>query len=457
MAERKFDYNNVGTVYQNMRKITGDASDGESIAGILHKIDEEVHNKVDVCEEAIFGDLGKQMLLDWDNTSANFDNFVTNFSNWSTLIAQSAGNYAQFEQDIAGFKQANPLGVTSGGITDAYTNTGYYANSYSSDEIDELLSEAQFYQLTGADYIDTGMVSVLKNNDIWEGIELALDVGTIAFSGFKLFNYAKNVRTLMAGGEAAKAIRSAASGVKGLEESAKTAAKVGLFPGNLSKHATSVAKKAVTKFGTFVTNNNILKRLSGTWLGKKILTGTEKIIYGSTKAAASTSYFLKNLGPNHYGGAVSAVLDTAKVGTPLLNNMSRAAVFVNTANQAGAVYRDKIFGTEVDIGNSTYSYFGETTDGQDVYVDSSNNLVYQDSSGNMQYVTYNDSSNSVVTVDKLNDEDNNDVSINIGDTSIESVADLNIYFQEPADYDGYFDNLSDNLSDLNTEEVQQNG
>ena len=23
MAERKFDYNNVGTVYQNMRKITG--------------------------------------------------------------------------------------------------------------------------------------------------------------------------------------------------------------------------------------------------------------------------------------------------------------------------------------------------------------------------------------------------------------------------------------------------
>lgn len=170
MAERKFDYNNVSTVYQNMKKITGDAGDGESIAGILHKIDEEVHNKVDVSEEAIFGDLGKQMLLDWDNTSANFDNFVTNFSNWSTLIAQSAGNYAQFEKDIAGFKQANPLGVTSGGITDAYTNTGYYS-TYDQAYVDSAASlVGTFVSYNGLGYIDTNMVALeeqRKTNAKW--------------------------------------------------------------------------------------------------------------------------------------------------------------------------------------------------------------------------------------------------------------------------------------------------
>ena len=170
MAERKFDYNNVSTVYQNMKKITGDAGDGESIAGILHKIDEEVHNKVDVSEEAIFGDLGKQMLLDWDNTSANFDNFVTNFSNWSTLIAQSAGNYAQFEQDIAGFRQENPLGVTSGGITDAYTNTGYYS-TYDQAYVDSAASlVGSFVSYNGLGYIDTNMVALeeqRKTNAKW--------------------------------------------------------------------------------------------------------------------------------------------------------------------------------------------------------------------------------------------------------------------------------------------------
>lgn len=185
MAERKFDYNNVSTVYQNMKKITGDAGDGESIAGILHKIDEEVHNKVDVSEEAIFGDLGKQMLLDWDNTSANFDNFVTNFSNWSTLIAQSAGNYAQFEQDIAGFRQENPLGVTSGGITDAYTNTGFY-RQYTNDNIDAYnnslssLKALNNVDLSNIEYAVTDSQALLSRHKVVAGLMLFGDVASVA-------------------------------------------------------------------------------------------------------------------------------------------------------------------------------------------------------------------------------------------------------------------------------------
>ena len=229
MAERKFDYNNVSTVYQNMKKITGDAGDGESIAGILHKIDEEVHNKVDVSEEAIFGDLGKQMLLDWDNTSANFDNFVTNFSNWSTLIAQSAGNYAQFEQDIAGFRQENPLGVTSGGITDAYTNTGYYS-TYDQAYVDSAASlVGTFVSYNGLGYIDTNMVALeeqRKTNAKWAfGIQAVSTIlSVVGLKGSGVFAGAAGATddvARVAAGSADDVARAAADSV---DDAAKTVA-----------------------------------------------------------------------------------------------------------------------------------------------------------------------------------------------------------------------------------------
>ena len=128
MAERKFDYENVATVYKNMQNITGDASNEDSIAGILHKINEEVHDSVNVCDEAVFGNLGKQLLLDWDNTSSNFDSFVESFNNWAALIAQSSGNYAEFEKKVAGLTKANPLGLTSNGKKKNYIEKSPYTD-----------------------------------------------------------------------------------------------------------------------------------------------------------------------------------------------------------------------------------------------------------------------------------------------------------------------------------------
>lgn len=188
MAERKFDYENVGAVYKNMQNITGDESNADSIAGILHNIDEEFHNRVDVCEEAIFGDLGKQLLLDWDNTSSCFPNFVTNFSNWSTLIAQSAGNYAQFEQDIKGFNQDNPLGVTSGGITDAYTNTGFY-RQYKNENYDSyvdalgLAKSLHMADLASVHYDVTDSQALLTRHKVITSLMLAGDVASLLLIG----------------------------------------------------------------------------------------------------------------------------------------------------------------------------------------------------------------------------------------------------------------------------------
>lgn len=183
MAERKFDYAGVSEVYKTMQSITGDSSNSDSIAGILHEINENVHNSVDVCEEAIYGDLGKQLLLDWDNTSSNFDNFVTNFENWSTIIAQSAGDYSKFETDVKGFKEANPLGVTSGGISTAYTNTSVYHNykqeNYQQYETD-LNNLKDLYAITGVEYITTDTATLLKNHKIAAYAMLGGDIASLA-------------------------------------------------------------------------------------------------------------------------------------------------------------------------------------------------------------------------------------------------------------------------------------
>lgn len=449
MAERTFDYSSVSEVYQQMLNIT------EEISDLLDKTNTSYHDVVNVSEEAIYGDLGKQLLLDWDNTASSFPNFVSNFENWTAVIAASGGDYSEFEEAVKGFQDEHSFGSASDtSMTDAYTNTGDYSNSYTSDELDDLASLATYYELTGATYIDTGMVSALKSNDIWEGVTLALDVATIGVSAFKIANWAKNAHTLLVeGGEAAKSLRDAASTTKGLEDAAKKASKAGLFNVNRVGKSTSAAAKVASNFDSFVSNNKLLSSLNNNALGNKLLTGVRAIASGSTKAATYVSYSLANYGTNTYGGAVNAALKTAKVGTPLLNKLTTAAVYVNTAHQVSSAFKDKIFGTQVNVGNSTYSYFGETDSGQGVYVDSDNNLVYKDSSGNMQYVTYNDSSNSVVTIDTLNDESNDNFSMNIGNSSIDSIADLNVYFQETDDSSEYFDNISTNMDNLSAKEA----
>ena len=61
----------------------------DNIKNLLNDTNTEVHNRVEVCEEAIYGDLGNQLLLSWDNISSNFPNFMDNFENSKDYIIEN--------------------------------------------------------------------------------------------------------------------------------------------------------------------------------------------------------------------------------------------------------------------------------------------------------------------------------------------------------------------------------
>ena len=182
----KFDYVAISGIYQNMNEIIGDTSNPESIAGILHNIDLTYRDNVAVSDMAVYGDLGSQLLLDWDNTSSDFPNFVTNFENWATLIANAAGAYQKFEEDIANTKIENPLGTSSKGRGESYTLNGNYSN-FTSDYLNTAAASVRSYiPLSGIGYIDTDMVNYEKNRKtgaIWSFGLNALSTGLGIWGG----------------------------------------------------------------------------------------------------------------------------------------------------------------------------------------------------------------------------------------------------------------------------------
>lgn len=189
MAERTFDYAKIAEIYKSMNQITGDAGTPDSIAGILHLADEEMFNKVNVSEQAIYGDLGSQLKLDWDNFSSNFPNFVANFNNWATAVATANNDYSQFEQDVQGFRDTHKFGVAAAeGMTASFVDTGYYADAYSEEDLAKLREMAHFYELTGATYIDTGMESFAKRNTAFNVVTDLLSVAAVAASGVTVAN-----------------------------------------------------------------------------------------------------------------------------------------------------------------------------------------------------------------------------------------------------------------------------
>ena len=236
MSERKFDYNNVGTVYNQMKNIN------DNIKTLLTDTDNEVHNKVDVCDEAIFGDLGNQLLLSWDNISSNFPNFMDNFENWSALVAKASGDYSQFEADVAAFKNANPLGVTSGGAQYGAVATSSYNDSLTYEEIEMLDAATYFYEETGATYIDTGMVKYAKThktlNIVTDAIEIISWIPIVGAAGKAVGGAVKGGAKLVATGAKKVATKATSKAV------AKVAAKK--FAGEAAE---KMAKKGVTKAG----------------------------------------------------------------------------------------------------------------------------------------------------------------------------------------------------------------
>lgn len=216
MAERKFDYENVSIIYKNMQNIIGDSGNTDSIAGILHALNEEVHGKVNVCEEAVYGELGQQLLLDWENTSSNFDSFVTNFENWATLVAQSSGNYAQFENDIMKIKTENPLGATSNGIDKAYTTSGYYGK-FSSDNFNTsaFLTDS-FSAYDGLRYIDTNRVALEKERQTNAAISFGVQTVSTVLS-------VMSIKSAWSAAKGAAEVASSAGGASSAAASGSTA------------------------------------------------------------------------------------------------------------------------------------------------------------------------------------------------------------------------------------------
>ena len=184
---RVFDYQEISNIYNSMNQIIGDNSDPTSIAGLLHKIDTDYHEVVNgtAGEDAlaIYGDLGAQLLLDWENTAGSFPAFVENFSAWSTVVAQAAGDYSKFEQEVKGIRSNNPLGWNSGGIQTGQVASSTYNQTYTDEELDNYAASVAMYDLVGAYYVDTGMVSYAKTNAFWNGFGDVLSVVSIVASG----------------------------------------------------------------------------------------------------------------------------------------------------------------------------------------------------------------------------------------------------------------------------------
>lgn len=202
MSERVFNYERVSEIYKNMQQIVGDKANSDSIAGILYTVDKQVNENVDVMDTALYGDLGKQLLLNWENTSANFNSYIDKFSDWCELIASTGGQYSQFEQRVYGFKETNPFGTAGVGLTSNYVETSEYAD-LDGESLDDLkASLLPLYSMTGAEYIDTGAIDSENSRKVWAWVDwgvsavgVALDVVGIGFASKLATSGAKTATT----------------------------------------------------------------------------------------------------------------------------------------------------------------------------------------------------------------------------------------------------------------------
>ena len=155
----RFVYDEVEQAYAKVKDIIGDYNNRDSIAGALSEMNNNTKNYVQVCDAAIYGDLGNQLLLDWDNVCSNFGSFVSQFGDWANILTISGGEYQKFEQQVSGLKEANPLGLTSGGRTDNYVNTSFAA-PFTAENFAKISDyDKSLYNLTGAKYTSANIVS----------------------------------------------------------------------------------------------------------------------------------------------------------------------------------------------------------------------------------------------------------------------------------------------------------
>lgn len=420
MANRVFDYTEVSNLYNKMNTITGDKSDPTSIAGILDKINidytDVVHGVVGEDEMALFGELGQQMLLNWENTSANFPNFVENFSAWSTLVAQAAGDYSNFESQVQGIRTASPLGWASGGMQDSFITTSVYADALTEQEIADLAAVSEFHQLTGATYIDTGMVSYLKQKDFWEGVELGLDVVSIV-SGFKTVKAL--VPQIKAASSMVTPVASSAS-ANGMKTVTKTAANGKTYTSYVYNNSDAARAAGVVKQGQGL--RHVMTTTGNGWqLGSGSTTNkvTQWIANISNKAGRGAA-FMGQLGSNatHNAAAVGVLresfkvagVEAAKVGTTgliaagsgtLAQTVGVGSSF-NDPNATGTYYTTLAAGDTIQVDDKQYTFFAQAANGTNMVADDKGNLLYQDANGTMQKVL--NASGAQATLDNTDDQ-----------------------------------------------------
>lgn len=416
---RVFDYAEISNLYKQMNAITGDKSDPTSIAGILEQINldytDVVHGIVGENEMALFGELGQQMLLNWENTSANFPNFVENFDAWSTVVAQAGGDYSQFEQQVQGIKTANPLGWASGGMQDSFITTSVYADALSEQEIANLASQSQFYQLTNSTYVDTGMVSYLKKADFWEGVELALDVATIVTAGVTVPKWLGGIKSLTTAGNARTLTTSAGAVISSGNPNSISALRNSL-------KGTSGVGKAKEFLKILFSRNDAGK------FRALVTTSTD------AAGAANVLAMASSLNPS-LAGYTAATYGAAK----LVNNLIPSG-----PESTGTGFATQSFGDVVQIGGTDYEFLGQSANGTNLYTDASGNVVYDTGSDSVAPVTFNNGGTmSPVTINNINE----DTEMVAGSDKVGQFGSLATGIVTE-DFDGYYDTLDSNMERL---------
>ena len=403
---RVFEYAEIARIYGEMNTITGDSSDPTSIAGLLHKINEEytevVNGTAGEDELALKGDAASDLKNSWDNTvSDHFTKFVENFGAWSSAVAASAGDYTQFEQAVQGIKSANPLGWNSGGATDTASATGFYSNALSEQDIADLAAQAQFYQLTGATYVDTGMVAYAEKKKIWNTVQTVLAVGSIVGAGF-------SIAPAISGGlfTVAPAITSP------LAWKAGGAAAMGL----ISKSGMGFAAANLGRAVAGVTAPAWLPFLQGAAIN---IASWAPLVGASVGPAAG---IVGALNPNY---------DPAKYMT-------------------GTLETPVAVGEAKTINGADYTFVGSSASGTNIYYDSNKNMVYEDANGNLQPVTDATGQPAMYVA-------GGNTVINAGNEVIGPQNTLKpdyVQVQKGEEYGDYFDTL-DNLNGETTEWLNQ--
>lgn len=99
-----------------------------TLADTLSNINDAWNTKVNVLDQAIFGNFGGQLLATWEANASTFGDFYKNFENWSAVVSTAIANNIDLEADVINNYKSN--GATLDGVDEARK---YLANGSKGD------------------------------------------------------------------------------------------------------------------------------------------------------------------------------------------------------------------------------------------------------------------------------------------------------------------------------------